>query len=305
MLEKAKNKDLDGVKSEMNKIPENTRKIIFKYGAMVIACFITGLCINMFRVPHRIVTGGITGLATLINLLVPELPIGVMTFAINIPILLIALKKEGWRFVLDSLLTVFTMSLFTDLTVNFPSPTNDVLLASVYAGLTSGLAMGLYIKYRVSSGGTEMLARVIQHKFPALSIQTMVAVLDIVIVVAGAFALNNPENLLYVLIIIFITTKVSDIVIMGFSHKKLCYIITNYPDEVSALMLAHLKCGITKMDGVGMYTGSTHSILMTAVRLNQISQIRNLLKYVDSHAFLIVSDASEVYGKNFTPFSGT
>lgn len=289
----------------MKKLSDKARKNITKYTAMVVACALTAVCINMFRVPHKIVTGGLTGLATLINLLVPSLPIGVMTFALNIPILIVALIKEGWRFVLDSVITVGVMSLFTDLTVFLPSPTDNVLLDSIYAGVLGGLSMGLYIKYRVSSGGTEMLGRVLQHRFPNISIQAVVAALDIIIVVAGAVALNNPENLLYVLIIIFLTTKISDIVIVGLNSSKLCYIITNHPDEVSELMLQHMKVGITKLEGIGMYTGASHSVLMTAVKRAQVSHIRSLLKYVDSHAFLIVSDASEVYGKNFSPFSST
>lgn len=282
----------------MKKLTSN--KFVIKYGAMVVACILYAFSVAVFTAPNKIVAGGMTGIGTMLNALFGW-NIGVMTTVLNIPILLFALKKQGWRFVLDSFITIAVLSLFTDLfSMYIPVITNDSLLACVYAGLMQGIAVGLFLRYKVSSGGSELLGRLISEATGKLSMQLLVGIIDTIIVVTGTFVLQNPENLLYVLILIFISTKVSDIVIVGFSRAKMCYIITNYPYEVGELLLKHLKRGVTRIEGTGMYTGATHYVLMTVIRRNQISQIKNILKFVDSHAFLIVSDSSEVYGQGFS-----
>lgn len=290
----------------MKKLTNNIfmSKYGYKYGAMVIACMLYAFSVAVFTAPNKIVAGGMTGLATMLNVLF-DFNIGTVTIILNVPILLLAWKSQGWRFVLDSFITIAVLGLFTDLFECVPIITENVLLACVYAGLMQGAAVGLFLKYKVSSGGSELLARLIYNVTGKGSMQLLIGVIDAIIVLSGTFVLQNPENLLYVLIIIFLSTKVSDIVIMGFSHAKLCYIITNYPDAVGEVLLKHVKRGVTRLDGVGMYTGDTHYVLMTVIRRSQISQVKTLLKYVDSGAFLIVADSSEVYGQGFNNIQKT
>ena len=242
-----------------------------------------------------------TGLATLFHALWGW-EIGVVTIILNIPILLLGLKKEGWRFILDCLLTILVLGGLTDglaLLIGDYTITDNKLLAAMYAGLLQGVAVGLYLKYRVSSGGTELLGRLIYNKIKVGSMPAIIAVLDAIIVLAGTIVLKNPENLLYVLILLFISSKISDIVLVGLNQAKLCYIITNRPSEVSAEIMNNLKRGVTKIESVGMYTNTSHSMLMVCVRPAQVTQLRNLLRNLDDKAFVMVSDASEVYGEGF------
>ncbi|MEG1924052.1 MAG: YitT family protein, partial [Clostridia bacterium] len=268
----------------------NQKKEFFKkYFFMVVASLFYAISIDFFLAPNKIVAGGATGVATMLNVLF-NTNIGLMTVVVNIPILILAWKQQGWRFVLDCLITLITLGLITDGIMLIPTVknlipiTDNVLLASIYAGLTQGIALGFYLKYKVSSGGTETLGRVLQNKIKVISIPTTIAILDAIVVIAGTIVLKNPENMLYVLVIIFISTKVSDIVLMGINKAKLCYIITNYPEEVSEVLMQSLKRGVTMIDGTGMYTSKKHSMLMICVKPSQIQQVKNLLKYIDTHA---------------------
>lgn len=272
-----------------------------KYFFMVVAGLFYALSIDLFVKPNNIVSGAMTGLATLFHALWGW-EIGVVTIILNIPILLLGLKKEGWRFILDCLLTILVLGGLTDglaLLIGDYTITDNKLLAAMYAGLLQGVAVGLYLKYRVSSGGTELLGRLIYNKIKVGSMPAIIAVLDAIIVLAGTVVLKNPENLLYVLILLFISSKISDIVLVGLNQAKLCYIITNRPSEVSAEIMNNLKRGVTKIESVGMYTNTSHSMLMVCVRPAQVAQLRNLLRNLDDKAFVMVSDASEVYGEGF------
>ncbi len=272
-----------------------------KYFFMVVAGLFYALSIDLFVKPNNIVSGAMTGLATLFHALWGW-EIGVVTIILNIPILLLGLKKEGWRFILDCLLTILVLGGLTDglaLLIGDYTITDNKLLAAMYAGLLQGVAVGLYLKYRVSSGGTELLGRLIYNKIKVGSMPAIIAVLDAIIVLAGTIVLKNPENLLYVLILLFISSKISDIVLVGLNQAKLCYIITNRPSEVSAEIMNNLKRGVTKIESVGMYTNTSHSMLMVCVRPAQVTQLRNLLRNLDDKAFVMVSDASEVYGEGF------
>lgn len=282
---------------------KSKKKYLFKkYFFMVVAGLFYSLSIVLFVKPNSIVSGGASGLATLCNALWGW-NIGTVSICVNIPILLLGLKKEGKRFILDCLLTVVVLGGLTDY---FWTPiigsftiTDNKLLAAMYAGLLQGLAIGLYLKYRVSSGGTELLGRVIYNKIKVGSMPAVIAVLDGLIVLAGTIALNDPENLLYVLILLFISSKISDVVLMGLNQAKLCYVITNRPAEVSSEIMNVMKRGVTKIESVGMYTNTNHSMLMVCVRPAQVTQLKNLLKRFDDKAFVMVSDASEVYGEGF------
>ncbi len=284
---------------------EKRKNIFKKYFFMVVAGFLYALSIDLFVKPNNIVSGAMTGLATLFYVLWGW-DIGIVTILLNIPILILGLRKEGWRFILDCLITIVVLGLLTDglaLIIKDYTITDNKLLASMYAGLLQGVAVGLYLKYRVSSGGTELLGRIIYNKIKIGSMPAVIAVLDAIIVLAGTIVMKNPENLLYVLILLFISSKISDIVLMGLNHAKLCYIITNRPSEVSAEIMNNMKRGVTKIESVGMYTNTSHSMLMVCVRPAQVTQLKNLLKNIDDKAFVMVSDASEVYGEGFKRIS--
>ena len=285
---------------------ENLLKEIKRYAFMILGCLSYALSLEAFLIPNNIVGGGVSGAASLIHILT-GLPTGLFIIVINLPILIFGFKTMGWKFILRCFITTACLSLATEFW-NLILPSNEVLLeyitsdgvlASLYGGILQGVGIGLFIKFETSSGGTELLGRLTHMLLPFGTIATHVAIFDGMVVVLGAFCLSSLENILYALILIFVSAKVSDLVVMGFAKAKLCYIITNKAEEISDYLVSHSPRGVTFIQGKGMYTKTDRGILMTCVKNNQITPLKNMVKVLDEDAFVIVTEANEVYGKGF------
>jgi uncharacterized membrane-anchored protein YitT (DUF2179 family) len=253
----------------------------------------------MFLIPNKIVGGGVSGAASLIEI-VTTLPAGLFIVIINIPILIFGFKLMGWKFILRCFITTATLGLATEILSFFTvAITENALLATGYGGILQGVSVGLFIKYETSSGGTELLGRLTHHVIPYGSIATHVAVIDALVVIMGAIVLQNPENILYALILIFISAKVSDMIIVGLSKAKMCYIITTKAEEISDFLIANSPRGVTLVNGEGMFSKTPRGVLMTCIKSNQVSHLKASIHKLDENAFVIVTDANEVYGKGF------
>ena len=266
---------------------------------MLIACVSYALSTVLFLAPNSIVAGGISGLAVLFYLLNENVKIGAILIALNIPILLLGLKLMGWRFILKCLLTIVTLGVITDLLAIFPPMTNDCILAALYGGICQGIAVGLYVRYEFSSGGTELLGRFLSRKMKFLKIPVCVGILDGIIVVLGAIFTHNPDNMLYALIVIFVSTKISEIVLVGLEKSKLCIIVTNKGEEMSEYLVHNSPRGVTMLDGKGMYTKEARNVLLTCVKNRQLTSLKQMVKTIDENAFIIVNESVEVRGKGF------
>ncbi len=274
---------------------------IERYFYMLVATVASAVCLYVFLTPAEIVSGGVTGLATLIGLVcgVPQWQ-GVLQLLINIPIMILSYKQMGKRFIIDCFITLVIRAVVIDLMGTFlPAYTGDKLLAAIYAGVLWGIAIGLYLKYKVSSGGTEMLGRWLYSKMPVASMPAMITFLDLAVVVAGVFVLKNVEGLLYSAAMMFISTQVADFVLVGFKKSKQCLIVTDNPKEVAAAIMNDERRGVTKIDATGMHSGADKGLLMVCVGQNQIESLKATVKATDNKAFLIVGNAGEVYGAGF------
>ena len=279
-------------------------KIIVDYIFMIIGCICYALSLRMFLIPNSIVGGGVSGVATIIEL-TTGLPAGLFILLINLPILVMGFKLMGWKFILNCLITSASLSGITELIALFGdiSITDNKILASAYGGILQGLGIGCFIKFNMSSGGTELLGRITHRLIPVFSIATHVAILDAAVVVSGAIILLNPENVLYALILIFISAKVSDLIVSGLNKAKLCYIITDKPEEISDFLISHSPRGVTLLNGEGMFSKTPKGVLLTCIKFNQISSLKDWVKQIDKKAFVIMTDANEVYGKGFADIS--
>ena len=271
------------------------------YLFMILGCIAYGMSTSLFLAKNQIVAGGITGLAVLINYLNENIPIGLISVALNLPILILGVKFQGWRFVLRCLITVASLGLITDLLgYLFTEPiTNDSVLASLYGGICQGIGIGLFVRYQFSSGGTELLGRLIARFIKGLSIPICVGILDGIIVIVGSIVTQNPANMLHALIVVFISTKISERILVGFEKSKLCIIISDKGEEISKLLLESSPRGITMWDGQGMYTHKEHNVLITCVKNYQLSQLKDLVNSIDPRAFIIINEAAEVRGQGF------
>jgi uncharacterized membrane-anchored protein YitT (DUF2179 family) len=275
-----------------------------RYLFMVLACISFASSLAIFLLPNKIVGGSISGLASLIELKT-TLPAGVFIVLINIPILLFGLKLMGWMFIFRCFITTTALGFFTEVckavavTTSLTTLTDDPILASLYGGVLQGIGIGLFIKYEMSSGGTELLGRLTHHVLPFGTIATHVAIFDGFIMLLGSILLPNLENILHALILIFVSAKVSDLVVFGFSSAKLCYIITTKAEEVADFLISHSPRGVTFIQGEGMYSKTPKGVLFTCVKSNQVVALKKMIKLLDEDAFVIVCQANEVYGKGF------
>lgn len=273
------------------------------YLFMLVGCVAYALSTVLFLSPNEIVAGGVTGLSVLINILNENIPIGMISIALNIPILLLAIKFCGIKFVLRCLLTITTLGILTDLLMFLPDITDDAILASLYGGICQGIGIGCFVKYEFSSGGTELLGRLVSRWTKVLKIPICVGILDGIIVVLGAIVTQNFNNMLYALIVIFVSTKLSELVLMGIEKSKFCIIITDRGRELSKALIQRSPRGITMLEGEGMYTSQSHNVLMTCVKNRQLTELKAIVKSVDPTAFIIVNDSVEVRGKGFRELS--
>lgn len=279
-------------------------KELKRYLFMIVGCLCYAASLGVFLIPNEIVGGGVSGAASLIQI-ITGLPAGIFIVLINVPILIFGFRLMGWKFIIRCFITTATLGLCTELwtflaeqtTLN--QLTRNPLLAALYGGLLQGIGIGLFIKYETSSGGTELLGRITHHVIPFGSIATHVALFDGVVVIAGAFALENSENILHALILIFVSAKVSDLIVMGLTKSKMCYIITTKAQEISEYLISHSPRGVTLINGEGMYSKQPRGVLLTCIKNHQIESLKNMVKQLDQNAFLIVCDANEVYGKGF------
>ena len=269
------------------------------YFFMFVACCAYACSTSLFLAPNSIVAGGISGLSVMLNILNGKLKIGMMVIALNVPILLLGLRLQGWKFIFRCLVTIVTLGVVTDLFAYFDPITDNPLLASLYGGVCQGIGIGLFVKYEFSSGGTELLGRVLSRMIPVLKIPVCVGLLDAAIVVLGAIVTESPDNMLYALIVIFASTKVSEVVLNGLEKSKLCFIITDKGREISDLLVHKSPRGVTMLQGQGMYTNKGHDVLLTCVKNRQLTQLKQLVNSVDPTAFMIINESFEVRGQGF------
>jgi uncharacterized membrane-anchored protein YitT (DUF2179 family) len=266
---------------------------------MLIGCVAYAISTSFLLAPNSIVSGGMAGLAVLFHLFNENIPVGLMTVALNIPIFLCGLKMQGWKFIVRSLITVATLGVITDLLAPIGAMTTDGVLASLYGGICQGIGIGLFVRYEFSSGGTELLARLFKRWFKILKIPVWVGVLDGIIVILGSIFTQNPNNMLYALIVIFVSTKVSEMILVGVEKSKLCIIITDKGQDISDELLRNSPRGVTMLDGEGMYTKRNRDVILTCVKNNQLTQLKQIVKGIDEHAFIIINDSVEVRGQGF------
>ncbi|MBY9077592.1 YitT family protein [Paenibacillus sp. HN-1] len=263
---------------------------------IVVGSLITALAFNLFMLPNRIASGGVSGLSVLAQAWFGAEP-AFTQWALNIPLFFLGVFMLGRQYGLRSLLGSFVLPLFIYLTKDGPVPTHNPLLASIYGGIGVGLGLGLVFRGRGSTGGLSILAQVIQ-KLTGFSFSLSVVLLDGTVITLAAFVLGM-EQALYALIGLFVTGKVIDALEVGFSYTKVAYIISDHTEAITEAILHDLDRGLTKLDAKGGYTGDSRTVLMVAVGQNETTRLKAIVRSVDPGAFVIISDAHEVLGEGF------
>ena len=267
---------------------------------VVVGSIFWAIGMNIFHVPNNIAPGGFSGIATVLNYYF-DLPIGAMIALMNIPQFIISIKKYSKEFVIKTLLTIVITSTVIDVTAAFfPTFTGDVLLAAIAGGAASGIGLGLIYVRDITTGGTSLLARLVQDKFPTVSYAQMVFILDAIIVVVAAVAYQDWVTALYAAIAIIVTEIINDVMLAGLHNGKLVYIISKKNDEISKFIMIDMDRGLTALKGRGCYTNTDRDILMVVVKKFELPKIKKMIKDIDKDAFIIVGDVSEIHGEGFS-----
>lgn len=276
------------------------RTIVTDYAAIIVGVFITAVALTYFTIPNKIAAGGVSGLATVIYH-VFHVPVGLTMLLINAPLFLLALRYLGRTFGWRTGVGTAFLSLFIDLLTPISRPlTHDPLLASIYGGALAGLGMGLTIKYRGSTGGTD-LAALLLNRFWHISVGQSLLVIDAaVIVLAGV--VFDAELALYALLTLFLTTKAIDLIQEGSVFAKAAYIISSCPDAIAQAIMTELERGVTGLRGIGKYTNTEREVLFVIVSRPEIARLKDIVANLDPTAFIVITDAHEVLGEGFKQF---
>ena len=266
-------------------------KFIIRYVVITLSAIMYGLGIGLFLNPNQLAPGGISGIAIILKEVFPMLPgVGVLIIIINVPIMILGAWKFGKKFLLSTALPAI---------FKIDAVTNDLMLASVIGGALFGFAMGVLFRMDTTTGGLDIIVKIIKQKHPHMKTGQIYMIIDVAILIASAIAFNNVEVALFAAIAIYVSSLAMDKAIYVGDEATLVYIISKQRKIISVRMLQELDIGVTMLQGMGAYTNKSTEIIMCVMRKQMLVKVRNILKEVDPDAFMIVTTANEVFGEGF------
>ena len=263
--------------------------LLISVGSIICAAAIKGILI-----PEQFLAGGITGLALLVHYMLPSLPVGVIYFLLNIPLFLIGWLFVGRRFFFYSLAGLFIFSAV----MLYPFPIfgiNDMILAALTAGIITGTGSGIILRSLGSAGGLDILSVILFKKF-SIRLGTTVMVFNALLMIAAAFRIPL-EMVLYTLIYLFVTSHFVNLVVTGLSQRKAIMIISPKWEEISREIINSLQRGVTVVRGEGGFSGQERRILYSVMTFQELARLKELIRKIDSEAFVVVTETLEVMGK--------
>lgn len=270
---------------------------------MTLGAMAYAVCVNAFTAPNNIAAGGVTGVATMLQYVFGT-PIGLMVLLINVPIVIWGMVEIGYKLVVKTLAAVVLSSVMIDLFARFvPAYRGDPILVAIFAGVCEGLGLSLTFIRGATTGGTDMVARLLGRKVPFLSMGKLMLVIDGVIVATSAFVYGSIENAMYACIVIFVSTSLIDSILYGTDRGtgKLFFVMSPKVQEMGERIMAEVERGVTYLDSQGGYSKEPGQTLLCVVRRFEVFQVQAIIKEVDKSAFVIVGDAGEITGEGFKP----
>jgi len=280
-------------------------KTVWTYFILTVASMIYALGFNWCYVPNSIAFGGITGVAQIINHIFSWAPIGVVVIVLNVPLFLLGWKLLGGHLLVSSLFTMFVSSVFIDVmnsVYTFPSM-EEPLLACIFGGVLMGLSLGIVFQKGATTGGTDLIARLLKLKLAWLPMGRLLMAIDLAVIVLVAAVFRSLYSAMYGLVALYISSLVMDGVLYGMDSARVAYIISDKDREISDAIAHELDRGVTILHGEGAYSGAEKRVLMCAFKQRQIVTLKQAVKEIDPGAFIIVCEAHEVLGYGFRQYS--
>lgn len=269
---------------------------VLAYVQIVIGSFIAALSYPMFLVPNAIAPGGVTGVATILNHIV-DWPVGMTSLALNAPLFILGYRSMGRVFAFRSMITTVLFSFLIDF-LPVGAVTTDPLLGSVFGGVLLGGGLGLILRGGATTGGSDMVARMVHARFQHISVGAFLMSIDFCVVLAAGFFIK-VEYALYAFISIYLSSRLIDTVMEGFSKQKACYVISKSYDLVKRELMEKLDRGVTLLHAQGGYSGEDRPMLLCILSAQEVGQLKAIVRQADEEAFVFITDAFEVLGEGF------
>lgn len=272
------------------------------YLLILAGALIQAFAMRLFLVPGQLVSGGISGAAQLINHYTAW-PIGLMVFVGNLPLFVLGWRHLGGpKFIVRTAVAIAAFSIFTDL-LGFVIPnqgmTHDLVLTTLYGGLMLGIGLGFVYRGQGTSGGSDILGRILNHSF-GISISQSYLMTDSVVVLAAGFV-YGWEYALYGLVMIYVSGLAAEVVMEGTSVFRTALIVTEHSAEVAERIMSEMERGVTFLQGKGGYTGNDKDVIYCVVSRSEVSTLKSLVKETDPAAFMVIGEAHEALGEGFRP----
>lgn len=254
-----------------------------------------------FVEPSNTAPGGVSGIALLVNY-ATGFPVGITSALINFPLLILGLIFLGKEFILKTLLSVASFTVIYDYILtplHFPYYDGERLMASLFGGIVTGIGLGLVFYAAGSTGGTDIVTKLVQRRFPHMQLGRILLIVDLLIVGASIIVYRSIESALYAIIVIYANTQLINVVVYGNDSGRLLYILSNHYREITDGILSTIDRGVTLLEGEGGYTGEEKKVILCALRKNEYHKVKKLVRSIDPNAFIIAAESFEVEGEGF------
>ena len=274
-------------------IPESLKKVLWNLCLICLGSVLVAVAINGILVPHQFVSGGFTGVALVIHYLFPSFPLALLYFLLNVPVFILGWTFVGRRFFFYSIVGMVIFSAAIAF-IHVPLPVHDNILSALLAGIITGIGAGIILRSSGSSGGTDILSVILVNRFSIRIGNTILAFNAIVLTAASL--IFSLDTALYTLIYIYVASQIINIVLTGLSQRKAVFIISPKWQEISREVLDKIGRGVTFIRGQGGYSGQDEQILYTVITLRELHLIKEIIRQVDTNAFVVVHNTLEVMG---------
>ena len=269
----------------------------------VIGSALFALGFALFLVPNNINTGGVSGLAMILQKLLGFGSVGVLTMAINIPLFLLGGAKIGKQFFWGSLIGMVVSSVLIDVFGYIPVSSSETMIGALYGGVLCGAGLGMVFVAGASTGGSDIMVRLLKKKYRNVPIGRISIVFDTTVVLLTGLVFQDISKALYSGIVVFVSGQVIDAVVYRFDYSRVALIISKEHEAIVKAIDRKLERGATYLHGAGSYTKQDMEVILTVVRKGQLAELKELVMNVDPNAFVIVQEAHQVLGDGFSDYS--
>ncbi|MDD6034021.1 MAG: YitT family protein [Oscillospiraceae bacterium] len=285
----------------MEKVKSPRLENLLEYLFVVVGTGLYALGTYYFITPSNIAPGGVSGIAIMVNYLTGA-PIGLITAAINLPLLIIGWRRLGREFLMKTLLSVVSFTVIYDYILTplqLPVYGGERLMSCLFGGVLVGAGLGIVFYFAGSTGGTDIVSKLLNQRFPHLQLGRVMLMVDFCVILASVLVFGSIESALYAVITVFVNSQVIDVVVYSTDKGKLVYVFSEWHEAITNKILQDMDRGVTLLHGEGGYTHKDKKVLLCAVRTSEYHHLKKIVRRIDPNAFIIAADSAEVMGEGF------